>query len=240
MFWARPAPVARLSGLVVLALFVAINLRGVTASGRTEDIIVLTSSWCWAGSRRSGSACSPRAALDPLDNEGVSGVFLGAAAIFVAYEGFELLPDDYGDIDPSRDAPFPGPLSLGCRGDADLRRGHRRLRDGPSRPDDRRPEGGRLRGGRREGPRGVRPLGGDPGRALSTSSAINATLFSTARLVRDVSAAERASRLPRPLTWRPPVRGGALAGRSWSRVPLLPGSPRSFPSARSPSSSPSA
>ena len=44
--------------------------------------------------------------LAPLDNKGLLGVFLGAAVIFVAYEGFELVPYDYDDIsEPRRTLP---------------------------------------------------------------------------------------------------------------------------------------
>ncbi len=44
--------------------------------------------------------------LAPLSNRGVGGLVLGAASIFVAYEGFELLAYDYDDIeDPSRTLP---------------------------------------------------------------------------------------------------------------------------------------
>ncbi len=44
--------------------------------------------------------------LEPLADQGLGGLILGAASIFVAYEGFELLAYDYDDIDnPKRTLP---------------------------------------------------------------------------------------------------------------------------------------
>ena len=101
-----PVLMARLAGIGVLALFVAINLRGVATSGRTEDVIVATKLAVLAGIALIGMSMFTPARLSPLDNQGLSGVFLGAAVIFVAYEGFELLPYDYDDIaNPRRTLP---------------------------------------------------------------------------------------------------------------------------------------
>ncbi|MGA8219504.1 MAG: APC family permease [Solirubrobacterales bacterium] len=184
-----PAPVSRLSGLAVLALFVAINLRGVTASGLTEDIVVLTKLVVLGGIAAIGLGMFSSGRLTPLDNEGVSGVFLGAAVIFVAYEGFELLPYDYGDIDaPRRTLPRALYLSV-----AAVTLIYVAVTVGSQMvlPD-------RTITAQKEvafAVVGQKVLGGfglwaaTVAALFSTSSAINATLFSTARLVRDVSAA---------------------------------------------------
>ena len=101
-----PATVARLSGVGILAVFVAVNLRGVATSGLTEDIVVVTKLAVLGGVALIGLAAFSPTRLSPLDNQGTLGIFLGAAVIFVAYEGFELLPYDYDDIaEPRRTLP---------------------------------------------------------------------------------------------------------------------------------------
>lgn len=94
--------VARAGAIAVLAAFAVINTRGGGASKLTEDAVVIAKLvilavitgiglWAWSGPR-----------LSPLANAGYSGVFVGAASIFVAFEGFELLSYDYDDIDQPR------------------------------------------------------------------------------------------------------------------------------------------
>ena len=180
---------ARLAGVGVLGLFVAINLRGVTTSGWTEDAIVLTKLAVLAGISLVGLGMFAPARLAPLNNEGFTGVFLGAAVIFVAYEGFELVPYDYDDIEhPRRTVPRALYISVGVvtlvyvavtlasqmlLSDRSII-GHKEVAFAIV---------------------GQRALGGfglwaaTVAALFSTSSAINATLFSTARLARDVTAA---------------------------------------------------
>ena len=205
-----PVLIARLAGIGILALFVAINLRGVATSGRTEDVIVATKLAVLAGIALIGLSMFSPARLSPLDNQGLSGVFLGAAVIFVAYEGFELLPYDYDDIaEPSTHA-AARPLPLGRDGDARLPRGHHRLPDAAGRSDDHRPQGGRVRRRRREGARDLRPLGGDRrGRLLhQLGDQRHAVLDRTTDPRRQRS--RRAPGPPRPRTARAPGRGDAL------------------------------
>ena len=94
--------VARVASVGVLVLFLAINLRGVGASALTEDAVVFiklvelgsiaaVGLWHFSANR-----------LEPLADRGVGGLIFGAASIFVAYEGFELLAYDYDDIDHPR------------------------------------------------------------------------------------------------------------------------------------------
>ncbi len=218
-----PVPVARLSGVGILAVFVAVNLRGVATSGLTEDIVVVTKLAVLGGVALIGLAAFSPTRLSPLDNQGTLGIFLGAAVIFVAYEGFELLPYDYDDIaEPRRTLPRALYLSVAVvvLVYVAVTLGAQMLL-----PD-------RTITAQKEvafALAGEQALGGfglwaaTVGALFSTSSAINATLFATARLVRDVSLA---SELPAALARE---RGGlpigavlaiALPGAVFS---LLPG-----------------
>lgn len=97
---------ARIFSLSILATFLAINLRGVTASATTEDIVVLIKVLVLALISAIGIAHFSSARLTPLDDHGVANLFVATTSIFVAYEGFELLSYDYDDIDkPRRNLP---------------------------------------------------------------------------------------------------------------------------------------
>ncbi len=75
----------------MLLFFFFINLRGVRSSGVTEDIIVYTKIAILTGFAVIGLLNVDASRFVPLLNKGVSPVFLGAAVIFVAYEGFQLI-----------------------------------------------------------------------------------------------------------------------------------------------------
>jgi amino acid transporter len=183
------ALVARLAGIGVLTLFVAINLRGVTTAGWTEDVIVLTKLAVLAGIALIGIGMFAPTRLSPIDNDGLLGVFLGAAVIFVAYEGFELLPYDYDDIeDPRRTLPRALYLSVAL---VTLVYVAVTLASQMLVSDEtivaRKEVAFAIAGEKALGGFGL--WAATVGALFSTSSAINATLFSTARLVRDVSVA---------------------------------------------------
>lgn len=97
-----PDVVARVASVGVLVLFFAINLRGVSASALTEDAVVLTKLIVLCTIAAVGIWRFSPHRLAPLADKGVGGLILGAASIFVAYEGFELLAYDYDDIDNPR------------------------------------------------------------------------------------------------------------------------------------------
>ena len=181
--------VARLSGVGILALFVAINLRGVTTSGLTEDVVVFTKLAVLMGIAAIGIGVFSPSRLSPLDNEGLLGVFLGAAVIFVAYEGFELVPYDYDDIDePRRTVPRALYLSVAVVVlvyVAVTLASQMLLADQAI--VNQKEVAFAVVGQKALGVFGL--WAATLGAVFSTSSAINATLFSTARLVRDVSAA---------------------------------------------------
>jgi amino acid transporter len=201
-----PELVARLASVAVLAAFVTINLRGVLTSGLVEDVVVFAKLVILGGIAVIGIGEFTASRLEPLDNEGLVGVLLGAGVIFVAYEGFELLPYDYEDIDrPRRTLPIALYLSVAAVAliYVVVTVGSQMLV-----PD-------AVIVAQKEvafAVAGEAALGGfglwaaTLGAVLSTSSAINATLFSTARLVRDVGAA---GELP---GWVARERGGLPVG----------------------------
>lgn len=105
---------ARGFSLAVMLIFLAINLKGVAASALTEDMVVLIKILVLALIAGIGVAHFSAGRLTPLANQGVANVFIATATIFVAYEGFELLSYDYDDIDrPRRTLPRALYLSVG-------------------------------------------------------------------------------------------------------------------------------
>lgn len=184
-----PAAVARLAGVGVLAVFVAINLRGVAASGLAEDVVVAVKLAVLGGIAAVGLGMVSAERLAPLDDRGLLGVLLGASLIFVAYEGFELLPYDYDDIErPRRTLPLALYVSVAVVAVVYVAV---TLASQMLVPD-------RLLAAEKEvafavvGQEALGRFGlwaATVAAVFSTGSAINATLFSTARLIRDVSAA---------------------------------------------------
>ena len=180
---------ARIAAAALLGMFLAINVRGVAASSLTEDAIVATKLVVLAVISIVGLSSWSGTRLEPLSNVGVSGVFVGAGLIFVAYEGFELLSYDYDDIDDA-DRTLPRALYLSVAAVAAVyvvvTLGAQMLVDD------------RLIVAQREAAFaavGAAALG-ETGRlmavggaVLATASAVNATLFSTSRLVRDIAEA---------------------------------------------------
>jgi amino acid transporter len=92
----------RLASISVLAIFLLVNLRSVSASGLTEDVVVAVKLLVLGGIAAIGLGEFHLDRLEPLDDKGLAGVLLGAAVIFVAYEGFQLLSYDYAEIDRPR------------------------------------------------------------------------------------------------------------------------------------------
>jgi amino acid transporter len=184
-----PASVARLAGVAVLVAFLAVNLRGVTASGLTEDLVVAVKLLVLGGISLVGLGMLTAERLAPLDDRGLLGVLLGAALIFVAYEGFELLPYDYDDLeDPPRTLPRALYISVALVAlvyvavtlASQMLVSDRLLAE-------QKEVAFALVGQQALGAFGL--WAATVAALFSTGSAINATLFSTARLIRDVSVA---------------------------------------------------
>jgi amino acid transporter len=179
--------VARLGSIASLAVFLGLNLRGVSASALVEDVVVAAKLAVLLVVSLYGISQFQAGRLSPPANEGQTGLLLGAAVIFVAYEGFELLPYDYGDM---RDAGVTLPRAmylavaivmgvyvLVTLGSQMLVSDHTILTQ--------KEVAFAIVGKKAFGQAGL--WAATLAALLSTSSAINATLFSTARLLRDVS-----------------------------------------------------
>jgi amino acid transporter len=182
-----PAWVARLLVIAVLAAFLAVNLRGVRLSSIAEDIIVLTKLVILGGIGLVGIAHFTPDRLTPVANSGLGGMFLGAATIFFAYEGFELICYDRDDmVDPARTLPLSLYASVGIVAAIyiGVTLGSQMLVADDT-----------IVANKATAFVAVgRAALGEPGRwaaiigaLFATGSAINATLFSCARLIRDAS-----------------------------------------------------
>ncbi len=90
----------------ILLLFLGVNLYGVQAAGETEDVIVMIKVLILGLFAVAGLVFMKPADLFPVLNKGTDGVLMGAALIFVAYEGFELIPNAVNEMkNPERDLP---------------------------------------------------------------------------------------------------------------------------------------
>jgi len=183
-----PTWAARLLSVAVVALFLAINLRGVHLSSITEDLIVLTKLVVLFGVAAIGMFAFTPDRLSPLLDSGAGGLLLGTATVFFAYEGFELISYDLGDMDrPERTFPRALMLSVGIVAAVyiSVTIGAQMLVSDQAIVTQKEVAFIAV---------GEAALGGVGrwlailGAVLATGSAINATLFSAARLVRDASA----------------------------------------------------
>lgn len=86
-------PMHHLLESLVLLTFLGINLYGVKASGTSELIIVTIKVLILGLFAIIGLFYAKPDHLFPIINQGYAGVVMGAALIFVAYEGFELIPN---------------------------------------------------------------------------------------------------------------------------------------------------
>ncbi|WP_457567806.1 APC family permease [Desulfurobacterium sp.] len=92
--------------VLVLLFFYYVNFRGVRSSGVTEDIIVYLKIAILSVFAVIGLARVDTSRFVPLMNKGILPVFLGAAVIFVAYEGFQLITNAVAETEnPDRDIP---------------------------------------------------------------------------------------------------------------------------------------
>lgn len=105
---------ARTFSALALIIFLGINLRGVSSSAITEDIVVFIKVIVLAIISIIGFFHFSISRFTPIANNGFTNVLIGATTIFVAYEGFELLSYDYDDIEnPKRNLPKALYLSVG-------------------------------------------------------------------------------------------------------------------------------
>lgn len=92
-------PMHHLLESLVLLTFLGINLYGVKASGTSELIIVTIKVLILGLFAIIGLFYAKPDHLFPIINQGYAGVVMGAALIFVAYEGFELIPNAVNEME---------------------------------------------------------------------------------------------------------------------------------------------
>ena|GEM_PF-28896 len=91
-----------LLGSLILLVFLGVNLYGVQAAGKTEDVIVMVKVLFLGLFAVIGLAYIRRDYVLPVFNQGGLGVVMGAALIFVAFEGFELIPNAVNEMQDAR------------------------------------------------------------------------------------------------------------------------------------------
>ncbi len=175
-------PMQHLLESLILLTFLGINLYGVKASGTTELLIVTVKVLILLLFAVIGFIYIDPGHFSPFLDRGGVGVLLGAALIFVAYEGFELIPNAVNEMeDPKRNL---GPAIFWSIGITVLVYvSVAVVAVGNLLPDEIRKYGEYALAV------AARPFLGEAGYLLiglaalfSTASAINATLFGTARL----------------------------------------------------------
>lgn len=98
---------ARASAIAIMAVFIVINLRSVHEAAGVEIFLVWFKLIVLVGLAGLGLAHWDTAMLSRgVADAGIGVAFFGAAAIFIAYEGFQLLAYDHDDIEsPDRTLP---------------------------------------------------------------------------------------------------------------------------------------
>jgi amino acid transporter len=182
---------SRLAAVAMLLVFLGVNLRGAGEAGGIEVLLVWFKLVVLLGLAAMGLRHWDPALLAPASSVGggPGSAFLGAAAIFMAYEGFQLLTYDYEDLrDPERTLPWAIAWGIGTvvvvyvavSLGTPMLIGAGAVRESG--------EVALLLAGRQAwGGVGVGIV--LVAVAFSTGSAVNATLFATARLARHVAAA---------------------------------------------------
>jgi amino acid transporter len=89
----------RAAGVAIIALFVGLNLQGVGEAGGVEVFLVWFKIAVLIGLAGWGlSQWNPPMLSQGVPDSGLGAALLGAATVFMAYEGFQLLTYDYEDI----------------------------------------------------------------------------------------------------------------------------------------------
>lgn len=90
----------RVAGIAIVALFIGLNLHGVREAGGVEVILVWFKLAVLVGLAGWGLArWDPPMFSQGVPDAGIGAALFGAASVFMAYEGFQLLTYDYKDID---------------------------------------------------------------------------------------------------------------------------------------------
>jgi amino acid transporter len=90
----------RLAGVAIMALFIGLNLRGVGEAGGVEVFLVWFKLVVLVGLAGWGLALwDPPMLSRGVPDAGIGAALFGAASVFMAFEGFQLLTYDYKDIE---------------------------------------------------------------------------------------------------------------------------------------------
>jgi amino acid transporter len=97
----------RLAGVAIVTLFIGLNLRGVGEAGGVEIFLVWFKLAVLVGLAGWGlSQWDPVMLSQSVPDAGIGAALFGAASVFMAYEGFQLLTYDYKDINqPNKTLP---------------------------------------------------------------------------------------------------------------------------------------
>jgi amino acid transporter len=89
----------RVTAIAIMGVFVVLNLRGVGEAGAVEVFLVWFKLIVLVGLAGWGMALwNPPMLSRGMSESGVGAALFGAASVFMAYEGFQLLTYDYEDI----------------------------------------------------------------------------------------------------------------------------------------------
>jgi len=111
--FADDTAVRTLMAFGILTLFVLINLRGVRETGESEDIIVFFKVAIMMTLGVVGLFHIEPGHFRPLFDRGVPAVFLSAALVFVAFEGFQLITNAVVETEnPGKNTPLSIYLSI--------------------------------------------------------------------------------------------------------------------------------
>ena len=90
----------RMAGIAIMALFIGLNLRGVGETGGVEMFLVWFKLVVLVGLAGWGlTQWEPLMLSQSVPDAGIGAGLFGAASVFMAYQGFQLLTYDYKDID---------------------------------------------------------------------------------------------------------------------------------------------
>lgn len=89
----------RAAGVAIMVVFIGLNLRGVGEAGGVEIVLVWFKLAVLVGLAGLGLASwNPPMLSQGVPDASIGGALFGAASVFMAYEGFQLLTYDYDDI----------------------------------------------------------------------------------------------------------------------------------------------
>jgi amino acid transporter len=93
----------RVTGIAIMGIFIVLNLRGVGEAGGVEIFLVWFKLIALVGLAGLGLAhWDPGMLSRGVADAGIFAALFGAASVFMAYEGFQLLTYDYDDIEAPR------------------------------------------------------------------------------------------------------------------------------------------